>query len=281
MIKAIITDVDGVIVGDKHGINFPLPNEKVIHKLKELHKTGFPIVFCTAKFQSGIHELVQKTELANPHITDGGALIIDPLDNKIIKAHSLPNQIAAEIVKKCLANNINILLFGVDKYYLQKGQVNDITKKEAAIFQQDPIIVDDLSKQVESMDVLKLTSYFTGEEERQLVESFIADKELHVMWTHHPTMLPTKICVITQAGVSKRHASVEVLDYLQISPEETLAIGDTLGDWHFMDICRYAGVVGAHEELQKLAKEKGKGNYFLGGSIDDDGFLQILDYFKL
>ena len=49
MIKAIITDIDGVIVGKKHGVNFPLPNDDVIQKLKNLHKTGFPIVLCTAK----------------------------------------------------------------------------------------------------------------------------------------------------------------------------------------------------------------------------------------
>lgn len=47
MIKAIITDIDGIIVGKKQGVNFPLPNELVIQKLKELHNNGLAIILCS------------------------------------------------------------------------------------------------------------------------------------------------------------------------------------------------------------------------------------------
>lgn len=50
MIKAIIADVDGVIVGNRRGVNFPLPNKVVMQKLKDLHKKGIPIVLCTEPF---------------------------------------------------------------------------------------------------------------------------------------------------------------------------------------------------------------------------------------
>ena len=97
MIKAIICDVDGVIVGKKHGVNFPLPNDLVIQRLKALHTKGIPVVFCTGKFQHGIFELVRKANLRNPHITDGGALIINPLDNKIVKEHNLTQNLVQKI----------------------------------------------------------------------------------------------------------------------------------------------------------------------------------------
>ena len=82
-------------------------------------------------------------------------------------------------------------------------------------------------------------------------------------------------------GVSKEHASREVLDYLKISPQETLGIGDTLGDWNFMKLCRYVGITGDEsQELKKLAQTKGEGNYFFGSSVDEDGILKIIRYYE-
>ncbi len=49
MVKLIITDVDGVIVGHKVGVNFPYPSQKVIEALKEV-KLSIPVVLCTGKY---------------------------------------------------------------------------------------------------------------------------------------------------------------------------------------------------------------------------------------
>jgi len=281
-IQAIITDVDGVIVGKNLGVNFPLPNDLVIRKLKELHKKGIPIVLCTAKFQSGIQELVKRTELNNPHITDGGALIIDPLDNKIIKKHTFEKQLVHEIVQRCIEKNIYVEAFGVDEYFIQTSQVCDITPKHTAILQQEPIIVDDLQKHLAMIDAIKVISFAKNDEEKATIDLLLEDVAdmIHVVWTMHPTMLPTRVCIITINGVSKKTAAKKVLEYLKISPKETLGIGDTLGDWNFMSLCNYVATVGDEsQELKNLAKAKGEGNYFIGSSVDKNGMIDIIDYF--
>ena len=43
MIKAIILDVDGVIVGEKIGFNSPYPNSKIIERLKSI-KTSLAVL---------------------------------------------------------------------------------------------------------------------------------------------------------------------------------------------------------------------------------------------
>jgi len=84
MIKAIITDVDGVIVGDKTGVNFPLPNATIIRKLKELKKSGIPIILCTGKPSYTINDIIIKAELDNPHISDAGFIdIVDYFIKKV------------------------------------------------------------------------------------------------------------------------------------------------------------------------------------------------------
>ena len=47
-----------------------------------------------------------------------------------------------------------------------------------------------------------------------------------------------------------------------------------------MKMCQYAATVGNEsQELKDLVKTKGEGNYFIGSSVDDNGFLDILDHF--
>lgn len=159
MIKAIIADVDGVIVGKKPGVNFPLPNEKVIKKLKELHKNGLPIVLCTAKYHPGIIDLIKLADLHGPHITSGGALVIDPLDNKIVKTHSLDNNLAQQIVTSCIKNNIYIECYGTETYFVEKKQAFELTKKHAVINEVEPKIVSSLEKELMTTDLVKIEAF--------------------------------------------------------------------------------------------------------------------------
>ncbi|HEY5442573.1 MAG TPA: HAD hydrolase family protein, partial [Candidatus Saccharimonadales bacterium] len=83
------------------------------------------------------------------------------------------------------------------------------------------------------------------------------------------------------AGVSKEHAAKKVASYLGIDFAETLGIGDSPADWNFMHLCGYAATVGGDEVLRGQAESKGLGHYFHASSVDDHGFLQILQHFEL
>lgn len=282
MIKAIITDVDGVIVGKKHGVNFPLPNELVIQRLKDLHKKGMPIVLCTAKFNYAVLKIIQQADLRNPHITDGGALIIDPLDKKVIRKHIFDRTLAENIVSTLLAAGIYTECFGVEEYFLQKDHHSDFTKKRIAIIQKEHKAVDSLVAHVKQEDVIKILAFIKTDEEKQIVEQRLKPfmGNMHLIWSTHPALFPHTGAVITVKDVSKKHAALEVLQYLNISPEQTLGIGDTLGDWNFMSLCKYVATVGDEsQELKSLAKSKGEGKYFIGSSVDENAFLEIVDYF--
>lgn len=282
MIKAIITDIDGVIVGKKQGRNFPLPNNTVINALHALRKKGIPVVICTAKFNHAVKEIILSADLRNPHITDGGALIIDPLDNTIVKKYVFEKELAQELVKKCIAEKIYTEVYGATEYFLQKDHVNEFTEKRIQILQKNPIAVDSLIDHMEKIEVIKIINFAHTATEKERINNLLAPYKgkIHYVWSHHPKTFPSENTIITVKGVSKKTASLEVLHYLHVAPDETLGIGDTEGDWNFMSLCKYVGVVGdASSELKRLAKEKGEGNYFFGSSVDEDGFLQILRYF--
>ena len=282
MIKAIITDIDGVIVGNKQGINFPLPNTKIINVLHALQQKGIPVVVCTAKFNHAVKKIILQADLRNPHITDGGALIIDPLADAIIKKYVFENALARELVERFIAEKIYTEVYGATEYYLQKNHISAFTKKRIQILQKKHITVDSLIDRIANVEVIKIINFAHSSAEKEKIEKILSPykERIHFVWSHHPKTFPAENTIVTVKGVSKKAASLEVLHYLNITPDETLGIGDTEGDWNFMSLCKYVGVVGnASSELKRLAKEKGEGNYFFGSSVDKDGFLQILNYF--
>src|SRR6185437_2827014 len=117
MIKAIITDVDGVLSGSIKGYNFPLPHQDVIDALSKIHQKGIPIILCSAKFSFTILGAIKAAKLNNPHITDAGALVIDPLDNKIIKQHNLSDLVVNKIISEFLLNKLHLEVYTPSDYY--------------------------------------------------------------------------------------------------------------------------------------------------------------------
>lgn len=282
MIKAIITDVDGVIVGDKEGINFPLPNKRVIQRLKEINQTGIPIILCTGKPKKSIEEIIKAAQLDNPHISDAGAYIYNPLRDEVVNEHTIPTLLVKQIVKACLEKNLYVEIHEATGYYIQKDQQQSLTAKRTIILQQEPKIVDSLIAEISQRKIIKILPFIDNEKEKARIEEIlepVVDK-IHAFWSTVPFMLPVLAKVITAKGVSKMYASQEVLDYLQLSFNDCLGVGDLPPDWLFIKHCLYGGAVGnIDSEFKKNIKSKGKGNYFFGRSVDEDGFIEILNYF--
>ncbi len=64
----------------------------MLEAMKKIKAKGIPISLCTAKGLFAVRKIIEDVELDNCHIRDGGALLIDPIDNKILEAHEIePN----------------------------------------------------------------------------------------------------------------------------------------------------------------------------------------------
>ena len=109
-IKGIILDVDGVIVGEKIGFNSPNPHTEVINKLRELREKGISISLCTAKPHFSIGKIIKDAKLDNYHIADGGSVIINPINNTIVKKHIIDKELVKAILK-CILKMMYILKY--------------------------------------------------------------------------------------------------------------------------------------------------------------------------
>jgi hydroxymethylpyrimidine pyrophosphatase-like HAD family hydrolase len=283
-IRAVVADVDGVMVGKRPGFNFPLPHASVIDALKRVNKNGIPVILCTAKFYVGIKQIAVQAHLDNPHITDGGALIINLVRNEIVREHAMGNALVRRFSESCLKNDLYLELYSATSYFVQKSQKTDFTDRRSQLLQLEPILVDSLNDIANHEKIMKMI-FFARDPDKQKVGYNLTmnlGDSVHFIWSHHPFLDPWKPGVLTAVNVSKVNAMTELLEALHIPAESVLGIGDSKSDWNFMEQCGTVAVVGdKDQELCELARTKGDGNYFLAPSVDDHGIIEILKRYQL
>ena len=210
-INAIILDVDGCIVGEKIGFNSPNPNVEVVDKMKMLN---IPVILCTAKPHFSIRNIINNCKFNNYHITDGGSVLINPIDNKFIKQYIIDKGMAKKIIKEYLKYDIYVEIYTTDDYIIQKNMVSDITKQHTHILQRPPKIVDDLILECEKGGITKIMPIALNENDKEKLEHVFnkAETDLTLSWGIHPVALPLQFGIITAPGISKKQGAIDIIE---------------------------------------------------------------------
>lgn len=282
-IKGIILDVDGVIIGEKIGFNSPNPHIDVINKLREIRNKGISISLCTAKPHFSIGKIIKDAELNNYHIADGGSVIINPIDNTIVKKHIMYKNKVKDILEMYIANNVYTEFYTVDNYFIQESQQCDITPKHIHILQENPVILNDIANESIKYDVTKIMPIAVDEKDQNRVTELFEKMNtgLTLSWGIHPVANPLKFGIITAPGISKKQGAIEIANNMRVPLENILAVGDSTSDWQFIELCGYGAAMGnASQRLKELVKTKEEGHFYIGGDVDENGIIEILNYFK-
>ena len=284
MIRGIILDVDGVIVGEKVGYNSPLPNPDVIARLKQIEEAGVKISLCTAKPHYAIRQIIDEARLSNLHITDGGAVIIDPIDNVVMESHLIDKSISKRIIKSCIDADVYVEVYSLSEYLIAKSQQSKLTITHQHILQRAPRVVESLVDEIEQLsEIVKIMPIANDENDKaRLKEMFKSfELELTLSWGVHPIALPHQFGIITTKGISKAQALLHIAESSCINTNQLLGIGDSTSDWQFIEKCGYAATLeNGSPELKDLIASKNMQSH-VGGSVDENGILDIFDHFKL
>ncbi len=283
-IKGMILDVDGVIIGEKIGFNSPSPHPEVISALKEIRSKGIFVSLCTAKPHFSIKDIIEDAGLDNLHITDGGGVIIDPIDDVILKSNIIDSSSAVKVLETYLKNNVYVEFYTVDDYFIQENQVSEITGKHAHVLQREPRLVKSLVESAGRNKVTKIMPIARDvEDKKRLIKLFRPfENELVLSWGVHPVALPLQFGIITAKGISKKNAWEEIIRDANISFGEVLGVGDSTSDWQFIRLCRYGAAMGnASEELKELVRSKGKEFSCIAPSVDQNGIIDVFRHFGI
>ncbi len=281
MIKAVVLDVDGVLIGTKRGVNFPYPSEKIIETIKNLQNSGIRVSLCSANAKFGLEPLIDLMELDSLHIANNGSEIFNPRVGEY-KSHPIDKEIVKFVVEKSTAQNIYTELFTSDDFYILKKNKKDFTDTLSEVRKRQVVLVDELDLVIEEKEILRLP-LIVETEKKQLVENIVKQiqEKIDFKWSTTPAIPNIWIGIINPKNISKRSGITEISKYLNISFENILAVGDGINDWSFIEVCRFGGVMGnGHNELKELIKSK-KENGYVGGDVDEDGLIEIFKYFKI
>jgi len=281
MKKAIILDVDGVIIGEKKGVNTPHPHADVMATLKSVRASGIPVILCTAKPAFGIEYEIKEAQLDNPHIADGGGLLVDN-KGKVYEKFTLETDLAKRVIKRLLEKNVYTEVYTADDYIIQADQESDITEKHTFVLQRKPQIVKSLIDFCDTNEVTKIMQVVADESCKPFGDEVFSPfkSESTMIWAVHPPILPLQFGIITALGISKPQGATTIANILNIPMENILAVGDSTSDWKFMELCGYVGAMGnATAELKELVKSKGDGNHIIGGHVDNNGVIDILNWY--
>ena len=277
MVKAMILDVDGVIIGETEGVNMPHPHPDVMAKLKSV---DIPIALCTAKPVFAIESIIKNAELSNPHIADAGGLLVDS-NNRVFKKCTLENDMVRQVVRTLLENQIHTEIYTPSDYFIQKDRLCYMVEKHATTLQRMPQLMDSLEVFSENQEVTKIVAVTPDEEAAMIAKEILKPFESHVAisWSIHPAILPMQFAVITAQGITKRQGAMDISKLLEIPLENILGVGDGDSDWSFIELCGYGAAMGnASEALKELVKSKGSKRGYIGKNVDENGIIDIIEW---
>lgn len=281
MIKAIVLDIDGVIVGNNEGVNFPQPSKIVSEIIRNIHDKGIPVSFLSGKPSFTAAENIRTVGIDNPHIADGGAVIFNPIQNEIIHVSSAPSVEIHKLLKNI--ENEYFYLFTTEGYYLREDLENSFSKMYSKFAGRDPVLVSGFESIIQKENITKINIYAYDDNDKKRIESIVKKfpNLKHSNWSTNPIIDPVQVMVITSKKVSKRDGVKYLAKYLNVSLDEVLGVGDTMHDWEFLEICGYKGVMkNASDQLKEMIDLDDSQSY-VGGHVNEDGIINIFEYFEL
>lgn len=285
MIKAVVLDVDGVIVGDKEGFNFPFPHKEVIESLRRIRGNGIFVSLCTGKPAFAIEKIIRDAYLNNLHIVDGGATGIDPIDKQVSFQYTIDISKTLPLVHFYLQNNIYMELYTSTEYFVLREQVDNITRLHSHVLQREPDLVDDVDSFLNQKKIVKIFLLAENDEQKNFITQSFGEKfgqDLDLGWTTNPNIRGWQLGLVTAKGISKGKGVENISKYLNVPLDSILGIGDTMHDWEFIKICGYgATMANANEKLKELVLQKGKERGYVGSDVNENGVIDVLKHFGL
>ena len=247
MIKLIVSDIDGTLVGDGQGEGALDP--AYFDVIRKLIKKGIHFMACSGRQRQSIEKLLRPIKDDILYACDGGSIVFDK--EKMLYAKTLPRETVYQIYEDAAKlNECDIMVCGTKRAYcrrrdseLYRWMVNGYGYDMEAVGEdltriQDEIVKVSIYHRERAEEITKM--WFRPKWEKR-VKLTLAGKQ----WLD---------CVPENAG--KAGALAFVQQTWGILPSETVVFGDNQNDVEMFGLadCSYA-VENAREEVRQAATD--------------------------
>lgn len=253
-------DIDGTLVSfNTHEIP-----ASTVEALTIAHKKGIKIFISSGRAKVIMNHLdaLENRQLIDGYITMNGAHCF--IGNTIVDSHPISRQSVLKVAQYTEKLNVTCAFIGIDHIKLVHP-----TKIQQTIYYDylnfDPVPEASMQEAL-SDEIFQLTPFISPEQEEELMPQLpdcIAGR-----W--HPTFTD-----ITRKGCDKANGVRKFAEYLGITPQEIMCVGDGGND---LSMIQYAGIGVAMENAPEPVKEAAT---YVTALVDDDGIANALKHFNI
>lgn len=253
--KAFFIDVDKTLTNSRREISPVL--KQVLHQFEE---RKIPLAVCTGRHYAALkHDVLSLFSDTMIHIVCGGGQLVKN-SGEVIWEKCISADVVQSIVDKVKDTN-GWCGFGVDDVMYITENVIDVYKQRNVWKMK----VESISNEMRFSTPLIFSSVL---DEDHL--HFLKKLELEVKILSPKSLGIGKYADITMKGITKASGMEQWCKYMNIQPEEVVAVGDSLND---VEMLRFAGfpvaMGNAADEIKLLAKR-------VIGHTDEDGLATFL-----
>ena len=283
MIKAIVLDVDGVVVGPRSD-QYPHPTRRLTSILQNIQQRGISVSLLSGKTSFIIGETIKHIGLTGFHVADSGAVVFDAIRDVCVFENTIKSSVLQSVIQAFAHTDINLHAFSRHSYVQLRPFEPAFNARYINLIGRPPADMS-LDSFIDSQATLKLNIYAFNPTQKHQIDEILAqfcEQDFHINpWSLNPGAAGVLIRNVTASGVSKHSGFTKLLEHRGVEAHEVLGVGDTLHDWDFIEHCGYKGVMSnATDELKEKYNLEAP-NQHMGGHVDDDGLIDIFSYFKL
>lgn len=261
--KLFVSDLDKTLLNSQHQIG-----EQNMIGLRMLSKIGYSLCIASGRAYSDILRIMQGLEIDIPIIALNGALVFDNKGQIIASNPFKDIETIKQIIEYCEEKTLIYHLYCSDIVYSRKypnmmeqlytlssSKYTDIKKIVQSMqlyynaFYQNKVIGDfnDAIAILNKNNIFKLEIFSENKHLLNTISSMITED------LNYSSSSPRNI-EITNHGINKGDALIQLCNYMNINLSDVVAIGDNFNDYEMLQIAGESIAMGnAEEKIKKIA----------------------------
>ena len=280
MIKLLASDIDGTIIDKDNKIS---PYN--IEAIKKLNTTNVEFTLCTEKTYFMIKDFCKQVN-ASYGIFGNGTQIIDLKTGKEIIRNSLKQYDIETCIDIANKNNLYVHIY-TDNKIISQGNLKYMAYRNYKLYKENITfsVVEDLKQYIKLNNPSILKLIISGKSNLNTVkQEILLNQNLSVMQIKKYNEYKDKIINeeyeyldIVPKAINKYNSLKQLCNYLNITENEIMAIGDNINDIDMIENAAIGVAIGgSYQEVLK------KASYVTKNSAKDGGFAEaVYKFIKL
>ncbi len=243
--------------------------------MRRLKEKGILVIVDTGRSAKYAIEKAKEANLSNYVISSNGAEVYDYVNDIVIFEQSIPAETVKKVYRYCQRMGLTLILNTLINRYINKKDYK---------YNNEPVeYFDNIDEVLNNNSVNQLVILSDNYDRMLVIPNMFKEKFPNLKVVHSSMSLIEERRIknkeyyhdLVLENTAKSTGLVEILDYLNVSVDDVIAVGNGYDDVCMFDVVGTSIAVGnANDKLKEVAT-------YIAESVDDDGAARMLEQLLL